>query len=98
MNAYGINRVVESIENFLEAGRFTVGGVKKTVDIRKIENTGNKIRVFLYLPASDDAETVTKVELIDDKGMVIDEQNDIKEKPAKQGLLVAFDYTISEVS
>ncbi len=98
MNTYGISRIVESIESILESGRFTVDGVEKTVDIRKVESSGNQIRVFLYLPASDNAETITKVELIDDKGLVIDEQTDIKEKPAKQGLLVAFDYSISEVS
>jgi hypothetical protein len=98
MNTYGISRIAEAIEGFLESGRFTVDGQQKTVDIRKIENTGDRIRVFLYLPASDQAETITKVELIDNKGLVIDEQTDIKEKPAKKGLLVAFDYTISEVS
>jgi hypothetical protein len=89
--------MVESVEEFLESGRFTVNGSKETVDIRKVERDNNHIRIFVYLPASDAEATVTKVELIDDRGHVIDEKNDIMEKPARKGLMVAFDYTIEEV-
>ncbi|MDI3547876.1 MAG: hypothetical protein PWR10_1528 [Halanaerobiales bacterium] len=98
MNTTGIARLTESIENMLKEGRFTVDGSTEVTDIRRVERDGDHIRVFLYLPASDNAQTVTKVELIDDRGQVIDEKNDIMEKPARKGLMVAFDYTISEVS
>lgn len=97
MNSIGVSRMVESVEEFLESGRFTVNGSKETVDIRKVERDNNHIRIFVYLPASDAEATVTKVELIDDRGHVIDEKNDIMEKPARKGLMVAFDYTIEEV-
>lgn len=98
MNSNGIARLTESIEGFLKSGRFTVDGQQVVTDIRRVDRDGDHIRIFLYLPASDNDETVTKVELIDDKGQVIDEKNDVMEKPARKGFMTAFDYTISEVS
>lgn len=97
MNSTGINRMVEAVEKFLHSARFTVNGSQEVVDIRKVTRDNNHIRIFVYLPASASLATVTKVELIDDRGHVIDEKNDIMQKPARKGLMVAFDYTISEV-
>lgn len=98
MKSIGIARLTEVIEGFLKSGRFTVDGTPEITTIRNIERQGNHIRIFLYLPADEAAKTITKVELLDDRGQVIDEKNDIMEKPARKGLMVAFDYTISEVS
>lgn len=98
MNDIGISRLTEFIESMLLSGRFTVDGIQELTDIRRIERDSNHIRIFLYLPASEEMSTVTKVELIDNRGQVIDEKNDIMEKQALKGLMVAFDYTISEVS
>ena len=94
MNDIGISRLTEFIENMLLLGRFTVDGNQEVTNIRNVKRDGNHIRIFLYLTASEDTKIVTKVELIDDRGQVIDEKNDIMEKPARKGLMVAFDYTI----
>ena len=97
MNATGIDRLTEEIEDFLDSGRWTVDGNKVTTEIRNVERDGGHIRIFLYLPASDNSATITKVELIDDRGYVIDEKSDVLDKEARKGKMVAFDYTIEEV-
>lgn len=97
MTSYGINSIANFIQKNLSFCQYVVGGVTKKIDIRRIENTGNKIRVIIYFDSSIPAGNITKVQLIDIAGNVFDEKTDVYPKPDKKGTLIAFDYTISEV-
>ncbi len=98
MNAYGLERVVDYISNAIKQGRFTVDGKQVTVPANVVQDE-TKFRVILYLPAEDNAQTVTKIEIIDDRGVVIDSKTGVVEKPARKGLWEAFEYTwVSEVN
>ena len=98
MNNYGIQRILDSIEIMAKEARVTFSnGTKTMVPIRKIEREGKVIRIFFYIPAAQTARTVTRVEFIDNRGSVIDEQTDIVEIVRRQGFMTAFEYTYSEV-
>lgn len=98
MNNYGIGRILDSIETMAKEARVTFSnGTKSMVPIRKIEKTGKTIRVFFYIPAAQTTRTVTRVEFIDDRGSVIDEQTDVVGIARRQGFMTAFEYTYSEV-
>lgn len=97
MTSYGINSIAKFIESNLSFCQYVRSGVTQKIDIRRIENTGNKIRVLIYFDSTVAAGNITKVQLIDKAGGVFDEKNDVYPKPDKKGLMIAFDYTISEV-
>lgn len=98
MNSYGINRILESIELIAREARVTFStGVKTIIPIRKIERTAKSIRIFFYIPAAQVARTITRVEFIDNRGSVLDEQTDIVQVVRRQGFMTAFEYTYSEV-
>lgn len=98
MNNYGIKRILDSVENMARESKVTFSnGRKDIIPIRKIEREGNTIRILFYVPAAQEKETITRVELIDNRGSVIDEQTDVVEKERRQGFMTAFEYTYSEV-
>lgn len=98
MNSYGTSRIIDFIGNIAKEARVTFNnGRKDMIPIRKIEKTSNSIRIFFYVPATQTAETITRVELIDNTGTTIDEQTDAVEKARRQGFMTAFEYTYSEV-
>jgi len=94
MNNYGIQRVLDSIEAMVREARVTFSnGTKEIVPIRKIERDGNTIRILFYIPAAQTEQTITRVELIDNRGSAIDEQTDQITKVRRQGFMTAFEYT-----
>lgn len=94
MNNYGIQRVLDSIEAMVREARVTFSnGTKEIVPIRKIERDGNTIRILFYTPAAQTEQTITRVELIDNRGSAIDEQTDQITKVRRQGFMTAFEYT-----
>lgn len=98
MNNYGIQRILDGIQTMSKEARVSFSnGVKVLVPIRKIERAGKTIRVFFYIPAEQTARTITRVELIDDRGSVIDEQTETVSVVRRQGFMTAFEYTYSEV-
>lgn len=98
MNNYGIQRILDSIESMAKEARVTFSnGTKTMIPIRKIERAGKTIRIFFYIPAEQTARTITRVELIDNRGSVLDEQTDVVEVVRRQGFMTAFEYTYSEV-
>ena len=98
MNSYGISRILESIELMAKEARITFStGAKTIIPIRKIEKTAKTIRVSFYIPAAQTARTITRVELIDNRGSVLDEQPDVVPVVRRQGFMTAFEYTYSEV-
>lgn len=98
MNDYGTQRILDSIELMTKEARVTFSdGHKEIISIRKVERENNTIRIFFYIPAAQTAQTITRVELIDNRGSVIDEQTDVVEKARRQGFMTAFEYTYSEV-
>ena len=66
------------------------------IPIRDIEREGETIRILFYIPAAQEAQTITRVELIDNRGSVIDEQTDVIEKARRQGFMTAFEYTYND--
>lgn len=98
MNDNGIQRVLEGIQSMIKEARITYStGTKEIVPVRRIERTGRTIRILFYIPAAQVAETITRVELIDNRGTVIDEQTDVIQKARRQGFMTGFEYTYSEV-
>lgn len=98
MNSYGIQRVLDSVESMAKEARVSFSnGTKTLIPIRKVERAGKTIRVFFYVPAEQTARTITRVELIDDRGSVIDEQTETVPVVRRQGFMTAFEYTYSEV-
>lgn len=98
MNNYGIQRLLDSIEIMAKEARVTFSnGAKQMIPIRKIERQGMTIRILFYIPAAQVPQTITRVELIDNRGSVIDEQTDVIEKARRKGFMTGFEYTYSEV-
>lgn len=98
MNNYGIQRILDSVENMAREARVTYSsGIKEIIPIRRIEREGKTIRVFFYVPAAQTTRTITRVEFIDNRGSVLDEQTDVVEVTRRQGWMTAFEYTYSEV-
>lgn len=98
MNNYGIQRLLDSIEIMVKEARVTFSnGAKQMIPIRKIERQGMTIRILFYIPAAQVPQTITRVELIDNRGSVIDEQTDVIEKARRKGFMTGFEYTYSEV-
>ena len=52
-----------------------------------------QIRILFYIPAAQTEQTITRVELIDNRGSAIDEQTDQITKVRRQGFMTAFEYT-----
>lgn len=98
MNNNGIQRILDSVQSMAREARVTFSnGTKTLIPIRKVERAGKTIRIFFYVPAEQTARTITRVELIDNQGTVIDEQTDNVSVVRRQGFMTAFEYTYSEV-
>lgn len=97
ITTYGINSIATYIQKNVANCRYVIDGVTKTIDIRRIENTGSKVRIFVYFNSSVVNGTITKAQLIDLSGNVFAEKVDVMPKPDKKGLMIVFDFTISEV-
>lgn len=93
----GLEQVAKSIQGFMSFGQVVVNGVTKQVNIKKIVIAGSRIKIYLYLNSSEATGNVTKAQLVDIYGNIFAEKNDIINKPARNGLMIAFDITISEV-
>lgn len=93
----GLNKLANSIEEFIDHGTYTVNGQKKTTPIYKVSIDNNKIRIFLYLDESEGVGNLSEFELIDEDGNVFAEKADNIEKGNLKGLLIAFDFNIQEV-
>jgi hypothetical protein len=95
ITATGLNRMATAIKNLIAKGTYTMGGVTRDIAVLNTEIVDNKLAVRLYF---DDAVngTVTKFQLIGYDGVVLAERPDNVVKPINKGLLVIFDFTISE--
>ncbi|WP_046180396.1 hypothetical protein [Domibacillus tundrae] len=92
----GHNEMKNWLFAFIKEGRYTIGGVKTTAPIYKSSLTGDVITIQLYLDDSVKG-TITKFELMDQKGQVFDDQPDNIIKPETNGLLVTFKYTLKKL-
>lgn len=81
---------------FIKEGRYTIAGVKYLTPIYRSNVTGDVITIHLYLDDSVKG-TITKFELMDQKGQVFDDQPDNITKPETNGLLISFKYTLKKI-
>lgn len=84
------------LQGRIAKGTYTIGGVTKDMPIYSLTQSGDVITLQFYL---DDtvSGTITKFQVIDTDGAVFDDQPDSITKPALNGLLVTFKYTIKRV-
>ncbi|WP_281885703.1 hypothetical protein [Paenibacillus sp. YYML68] len=84
------------LQGMISHGTYTKGGVETTMPIHAISQAGDVITVQFYL---DDnvSGTITKFKVIDKEGGVFDDQPDSIVKPALNGLLITFKYTLKRV-
>ncbi|OAH53909.1 hypothetical protein AWH48_11615 [Domibacillus aminovorans] len=84
------------LHSFIKEGRYTIAGVKYITPIYKSSITSDVITIYLYLDDSVKG-TITKFELMDQKGQVFDDQPDNIAKPETNGLLISFKYTLKKL-
>lgn len=84
------------LQGQIKEGKAIVGGVTYTLPLFKVERNGDVISFYLYLNDAYNG-TVTKFQLIDKDGTVFDDQPDNISKPATNGLLAVFKYTLTKV-
>lgn len=97
ITTYGINSIANYIQQNVAYCQYVINGATQRIDIRRVENTGSKVRIFVYFNSSVANGTITKAQLIDLSGNVFAEKVDIMSKADKKGLMIVFDFTISEV-
>lgn len=86
-------KVKTYFKNLVKEGRYIIGGVTKTTPVFKILQEGDQITVYFYLNDSV-AGDITKFQVIDVDGEVMDDQPDSMTKKEINGLLVAFRFSI----
>jgi hypothetical protein len=84
------------LQNLISHGTYRIGSTTTTMPIQSITQAGDVITVQFYL-ADSVSGTITRFQVIDKDGEVFDDQPDSIVKPALNGLLVTFKYTISRV-
>jgi hypothetical protein len=92
----GHNKLKDYLQGLIKEGRYVIGSTTYTTPIFKVERSGDVITFYLYL-ADDVSGNISKFQLIDQDGVVFDDQPDSITKPAVNGLLVAFKYTVRKV-
>jgi hypothetical protein len=90
-------KIKNYFRSMIKEGRYTVGGVTKSINIFQIDQNGDKITVYLYLN-DQIAGSITKYQLIDVDGDIFDDEPESITKTDLQGVLVAFRYSIQKVT
>lgn len=83
-------------QSMISHGTYTIGGTVTTMPIQSLTSSGDVITLQFYL-ADTVSGAITRFQVIDKDGAVFDDQPDSIQKPALNGLLVTFKYTISKV-
>lgn len=90
------NKTKAWFQGMISHALITIGGQTITAQPYSLSLTGDVITLQFYL-----AETVsgalTKTQVIDKDGAVWDDQTDSIVKPALNGLLITFKYTLTRV-
>ena len=86
-------KVKTFFKNLIKEGRYTIGGVTKTIQVFQMLQEGDQLTVYFYLNDSV-AGSITKFQVIDVDGEVLDDQPDSMTKKEINGLLVAFRFSI----
>ncbi|MEI2466667.1 hypothetical protein [Niallia taxi] len=86
-------KVKTYVKNLIKEGSYIIGGVTKTTPVFKMLQEGDQLTVYFYLNDSV-AGSITKFQVIDVDGEVLDDQPDSMTKKEINGLLVAFRFSI----
>ncbi|MDH6370541.1 hypothetical protein M2444_002321 [Paenibacillus sp. PastF-3] len=84
------------LQNLISHGTYRIGSAITIMPIQTITQVGDVITVQFYL-ADNVNGTINRFQIIDKDGEVFDDQPDSITKPALNGLLVTFKYTITRV-
>ncbi|KGE17559.1 hypothetical protein [Paenibacillus wynnii] len=84
------------LQNMISHGTYTIGNTVTIMPIQTLTLSGDVITLQFYM-ADSVSGTITKFQVIDKDGAVFDDQPDSITKPAINGLLVTFKYTITRV-
>ncbi|MEK5238035.1 hypothetical protein NST99_20285 [Paenibacillus sp. FSL L8-0470] len=90
------NKTKAWFRDMIAYGTYTIGNAVTQMPIHSLTLTGDVITLQFYL-AETVAGTITKFQVIDKDGEVWDDQPDSIVKPALNGLLVTFKYTLTRV-
>jgi hypothetical protein len=90
------SKMKDWLRNKISHGTYTIGGVEKSMPIRSLTQSGDVATLEFYLDDSVSG-TITKFKVIDTDGDVFDDQPDAITKPALNGLLITFKYTLKRV-
>jgi hypothetical protein len=83
-------------QNMISHGTYTIGNVTTNMPIHSLSLTGDVI-TLRFLLADNVSGNITRFRVIDKDGEIFDDQPDSIQKPAINGLLITFKYTISKV-
>lgn len=84
------------LEEKIAYGKYTIGGIEKVMNVYSLTQSGDVITLQFYLDDSVNG-TITRFQVIDTDGAVMDDQPDSITKPSLNGLLVTFKYTLRRV-
>lgn len=90
-------KIKNYFRSLVKEGRYTIDGVTKSIDIFQIDQSGDNITVYLYLN-DQIAGNITKYQLVDIDGEIIDDAPESITKKGIRGILVAFRYSIKKVT
>jgi hypothetical protein len=96
ISSRALEKMATYIESQVTSGRITVNNNEIEMPVYRVERSGNRIKIFLYAGNSIQG-SITKYKLIDKDGEVFAEKLDNISKPNTKGLLILFEFTISEV-
>lgn len=82
------------LQGMISHGTYQIGTTVTQMPVHSLTQTGDVITVEFYL-ASTVSGTINRFQVIDKDGAVFDDQPDSIVKPALNGLLVTFKYTIT---
>ncbi|GKU75649.1 hypothetical protein [Paenibacillus sp. L3-i20] len=96
ITAAGHQKMKDWLKNQLSHGTYVLNGTTHDMPIHTISLTGDVITIQFYL---DDrvSGSITRFRVIDTSGAIWDDQPDSISKPAVNGLLVTFKYTLRRV-
>lgn len=99
MTNYGKQKLLDTVENMVKQSRATfTTGAKVITPVKRIERTGDTLKIYFYIPASNTSDrNLTKVEYLDEKGNVVDEQVNNAKIVRRKGFMTVFEYNYSEV-